>query len=125
MTPKRIRRKKAEKRNAQLKPTKQLKLVTPEVKNSVTKRRGFVESKPTADEVINDQSQKMFYKYLEMINQDFPEEMNPGAYAYGVTRFEMSEFLKKMKKEGKTYGQAAEILKNKVKNMPKSLKNNK
>jgi len=125
MTPKRIRRKKAEKRNAQLQPTKQLKLVTPEVKNSVTKRRGFVESVPDAEQRINSASTQMFYKYLAAINNDFPDEMNPGAYAMGITRFEMSEFLKKMKKEGKTYGQAAAILEKKVENMPESLKDNK
>lgn len=125
MTPKRIRRKKAEKRNAQLKPTKQLKLVTPKVKNSVTKRRGFVEAAPTADEVIKNQSTQMFYKYLEAINTDFPDEMNPGAYAMGITRFSMSEFLKKMKKENKTYGEAAELLKKKVESIPKSFKDKK
>jgi len=125
MTPKRIRRKKAEKRNAQLKPTKQLKLVTPKVKNSVTKRRGFVEAAPTADEVIKNQSTQMFYKYLEAVNRDFPDEMNPGAYAMGITRFSMSEFLKKMKKENKTYGEAAELLKKKVESIPKSFKDKK
>lgn len=125
MTPKRIRRKKAEKRNAQLKPTKQLKLVTPKVKNSVTKKRGFVEAAPTADEVIKNQSKQMFFKYLEAINTDFPQEMNPGAYAMGITRFSMSEFLKKMKEQGKTYGEAAELLKKEVESIPKSIKDKK
>ena len=119
MTPKRIKRRGKKTGEPMFQPTKPMKIV---VKEGASARRPAPEVVPDAGQRINSASTKMFYKYLAAINNDFPDEMNPGAYAMGVTRFEMGEFLEKMKKEGKTYGEAAAILEKKVKNMPETLK---
>lgn len=116
MTPKRIKRRGKKTDGPMFQPTKPMKIVVKEESGRVP----LPEVVPDAGQRINSASTKMFYKFLASINNDFPDEMNPGAYAMGITRFEMEDFLEKMKKQGKTYGEAADILERKVDNMPES-----
>lgn len=110
MTPKRIRRRKAEKRNAQLQPTKQLKLVTPEVKNSVTKKRGFVKAEPDArTQIVKLNSEKLMNDISEMYDYAKKKGMknaNSGTMGMMKNRAELKMFVDKAKEDGLTNAQA-------------------
>ncbi len=106
MTPKRIRRKK---KGSPTAPTKQLKLVNPEVKNSVTKKRGFVKADPDAQTQLIQLNSKKLRSDITKVYNDMKAQGidgNSGTAGFLLNRFEMSEFIKKAKKDNLTNAQA-------------------
>lgn len=106
MTPRRIRRKK---KGSQPAPTKQLKLVNPKVKNSVTKKRGFVKAEPDAQTQLIELNSKKLKRDITQVYNDMKAkgiDGNSGTAGFMLNRFEMSEFIKKAKADGLTNAQA-------------------
>lgn len=106
MTPKRIRRKK---KGSPTAPTKQLKLVNPKVKNSVTKKRGFVKAEPDAQTQLVQLNSKKLKSDITRVYNDMKAkgiDGNSGAAGFVLNRMEMSEFIKKAKEDNLTNAQA-------------------
>lgn len=104
-----FKKRKAQKAKGKTTTVKQLKPVTPEVNNSMTKKRKFVKAEPDAQTQLIELNKAKLNKDITRVYNDMKAkgiDGNSGAAGFIANRMEFDNFIEKAKADGLTNAQA-------------------